>query len=235
MLEQMTQTHEQTCVSKTWTHPSLERYTFAGITLKTFNSMQFKPWTETDKANKIFITDSTLMYHMWSKVKVPQNGWVDVGIHIDNCLIIRVLGKNGGIFAGEGDAIARQTFAEMKFNSVAVMPIFGALPPNLQKRFTEHERAQRTYLSEIPTLPAIMDLDKVYKQIGFHGLYNNKLKYHVRPCAFNWFISALCNVAADFNFIIGWNACKRKNSLPVIVEFSAQRKFLDDHCTIRGR
>ena len=123
MLEQTTQTHKQTCVSKTWIYPSLERYTFAGITLKTFNSMQFKPWTETDKANKIFIADSTLMYHMWSKVKVPQNGWVDVGIHIDNCLIIRVLGKNGGIFAGEGDAIARQTFAEMKFNNVAMMPI----------------------------------------------------------------------------------------------------------------
>ena len=122
----------------------------------------------------------------------------------------------------------------MKFNSVAVMPMKESLPSDLQKRFTEHERAQRTYLSEFPTLPAIMDLDKLYRQIDSTGLYKKKLKYHVRRYAFDWFISALCNVAADFNFIIGWNAGEGKKSVPVDTEFSAQRKFLDDHWTIRG-
>ena len=85
------------------------------------------------------------------------------------------------------------------------MPMKESLPSDLQKRFTEHERAQRTYLSEFPTLPAIMDLDKLYEQIDSYGLglYKKKLKYHVRRYAFDWFISALCNVVADFNLILG--------------------------------
>ena len=114
------------------------------------------------------------------------------------------------------------------------MPMKESLPSDLQKRFSEHERAQRTYLSEFPTLPAVMDLNKLYRQIDSNGLYKRRLKYHVRRYAFDWFISALCNVAADFNFTIGWNAGEGKNSVPVNAEFNSQRKFLDDHWTIRG-
>ena len=192
--------------------------------------MQFKPWSGSEgRPRKTFIADSTFMHHMCSAAGVPEDGWVSVGVHIDGYLIARVLGKNAGSFAGGGDALARQTFSGIRFKSAAVMPMFRALPADEQQRFTEHEQAQGTYLSEFPTLPAIMDLEQLYKQGDPAGFYKKSVKYHVRPQSFHWFVAALCDVGADLNFVIGWNAGEWKN-LSADVEFRAQRRFLNDHC-----
>ena len=43
----------------------------------------------------------------------------------------------------------------MRFKSVAVMPMVRVLFAHEQRRFTVHERIQKSYLSEIPALSAI--------------------------------------------------------------------------------
>ena len=77
-----------------------------------------------------------------------------------------------------------------------------------------------------------MDLEELYKRQGQdpNGFYKRSVKYHVRPQSFKWFVAALCEVGADLNFIIGWNAGQPKNP-STDTEFSAQHRFLVDHCT----
>ena len=95
--------------------------------------MEFTPWTG-GRPRKIFIADSTIMHRMCTLAGVLEEGWVNVGIHIDGVCIARVLGKNAGCYAGGGDALARQALQGMKYKTVAVMPMFRALPAEEQQR-----------------------------------------------------------------------------------------------------
>jgi hypothetical protein len=199
--------------------------------LKPFKNVTFTPWSaaRAEKARKTFITDSTIMHGICALAGVPEVGWNNVGIHIDGYLIARVLGKNAGCFAGDGDAIARQALQGLKFKTAAVMPMGRSLPPPKQARFVEHERLQAVHLSQFPALPALMDLEQLYKRIDPVGFYR-LAESHVRPQSFEWLMVALCCVGAELNFVIGWNANNngRRDSAPDR-EFRAQRQFLEDH------
>ena len=223
------QTSVHSCELKAWCMPLLRKYSFAPILLRPVQSMQFRPWVAGARARKTFIADSTFMHHMSPGTTISNEGWVQIGVYIDNYLIAHVLGKNAGSFAGSGEVIARKTFAGMRFNTAAVMPMFRALPPNEQLRFIEHERTQEKYLSDFSALPAIMDLEQQYKQIDPAGLYKKSLKHHVRPQSFHWFLATLCDVGAELNFVIGWNAGEWTNA-SADIEFIAQRRFLDEYC-----
>jgi hypothetical protein len=169
-----------------------------------------------------------MMHRMCTLAGVPEEGWVSVGIHIDSYPIARVIGKNAGCFAGGGDLVARQFLADQRFRTAAVMPMFNSLPGDEQARFSEHERLQKIHLSGFRALPALMDLEQQYRQIDPVGFYKKSVKYHVRPQCFNWLLAALCDVGAELNFVIGWNAGDYKNQSPD-VEFRSQLRFLKDH------
>ena len=148
-----------------------------------------------------------------------------MGVVIDGYLIARVL---AGCFAGEGDVLARQVLQGVKFRTAAVMPMFRGLPPEEQVRFAEHERLQAVHMSQFPALPAVMVLEQQYKRMDEVGFYTKSVKYHVRSQSFNWLLAALCDVGAERNFVIGWNAGEWWN-LSQDDEFRAQSQFLKDH------
>jgi hypothetical protein len=213
-----------------WGLPLLRHYSFGPIELKSFENVTFTPWSAgAKKARKTFITDSTIMHGICALAGFPEVGWNNVGIHIDGYLIARVLGKNAGCFAGGGDATARKALQGLKFKTVAVMPMARSLPPCQQARFVEHERLQAVHLSQFPALPALMDLEQLYKRIDSVGFYR-LAKSHVRPESFEWLMVALCCVGAELNFVIGWNADNNgRRDSATDSEFRAQRQFLEDH------
>jgi hypothetical protein len=213
-----------------WGLPLLRHYSFGPIELKSFKNVTFTPWSAgAEKARKTFITDSTIMHGICALAGFPEVGWNNVGIHIDGYLIARVLGKNAGCFAGGGDATARKALQGLKFKTVAVMPMARSLPPLQQARFVEHERLQAVHLSQFPALPALMDLEQLYKRIDSVGFYR-LAKSHVRPESFEWLMVALCCVGAELNFVIGWNADNNgRRDSATDSEFRAQRQFLKDH------
>ena len=78
-----------------------------------------------------------------------------------------------------------------------------------------------------------MDLEQQYKHIDPVGFYKKSVRYHLRPQSFNWILAALCDVGAELNFVIGWNA--GVHNVSPDVEFRAQLRFLKDHLvTVSG-
>ena len=115
------------------------------------------PWGKGGKTRKPFIADSTMMHYVCARAGVPCQGWVSVGVMIDGYPIARIIGGNGVYLHGHGDDICCQALRGQQFSTVAVMPMFKALPAAYQQHFEQHERASDMCVSLATDLQVCVD------------------------------------------------------------------------------